>query len=305
RILHSLGVSDICVFDRDKKLLDSLVAEIPSVKTVGSFEEGLKQKPDAVFILTPPKLHIPMAMEAIKNGCHVFCEKPISDSTELVGEFSELLAKSDRKFMVGLCFRYHEGIQKVKKLLDRGEIGRLISVRALMGEHLPSVRPDYKQLFSSKYSGSFDLMHDIDLALWFADRPVKNVFSVHGAYSDIGIEAPDVVELLLEFEGKCVATVHLDFFQRPRRRQMELIGTEGVMTIEFGSWDEYTISVYDVKKAKWDTSTEKTTRDDMFIKEDSAFLKAVSGDEAITCGLEEALKSLKVVQAAQDKCFQN
>ena len=41
----------------------------------------------------------------------------------------------------------------------------------------------------------------------------------------------------MDFEDRCVASVHLDFFQRPRRRQMELIGTEGVVTVEFARWD--------------------------------------------------------------------
>ena len=83
---------------------------------------------------------------------------------------------------------------------------------------------------------------------------------------------------------------------------MECIGTNGVLTIEFSSWDEYTISIYHVGKSKWTSFAESTTRDDMFAKEDTAFLNAVMGKDTITCGLDEGLRSLKVVQTAQNKC---
>ena len=50
---------------------------------------------------------------------------------------NELVSQSGKKMMVGLCFRYHDGLRKAKKFLEDGRIGRLVSVRALMGEHLP------------------------------------------------------------------------------------------------------------------------------------------------------------------------
>jgi predicted dehydrogenase len=300
RVLTSLGLTDIRACDSNVEQLASLIREVPGIKPVNSFEEGLAEEPDCVFILTPPKLHIPMAIKAINAKCHVFSEKPISDSMEGINELKELVSQSDKKMMVGLCFRYHNGLRKAKKFLDDGRIGRLISIRALMGEHLPAVRPDYKNLFSSIYSGAFDLMHDIDLAVWFANQSVKNVNALFGTYSDIGIKAPDLVEILIGFQDRCLATVHLDFFQQPRRRQIELIGTDGVMIVEFASWDEYTLSVYEAGKTDWDIIKEKTTRDDMFREEDLEFLQTVANDKPVKCCISEACKSLEVVIAAQN-----
>ena len=39
------------------------------------------------------------------------------------------------------------------------------------------------------------------------------------------------------FEDRCLASVHLHFFQVPRRRRMELIGTSGVIIVQFASWE--------------------------------------------------------------------
>ena len=300
-VLTSLGITDIYAYDPVDEQMRSLLKESPGIKLCSSYEEGLRQNPDAVFVLNPTRLHIPTALQAVMADCHVFLEKPLSDSLEGAYELSKIAAEKNKKIMVGFCFRYHEGLVKAKELVQSGKIGRLISIRALMGEHFPEVRPDYKSTYYAKYSGAFELVHDLDLAIWYAQKRVKRSYGVFGAFSDIGIEAPDTIELLLEFEDNCVATVHLDFFQRPRRRMIELIGTNGVITVEFASWDEYSISIYDTEKKSWDRSTGNTARNDMFKAEDMEFLKAIVENNPIACSIEEACKSLEVVLRVQNQ----
>lgn len=299
-VLSSIGIKEILIYDTDRSALEQIKQRIPYLKPVNSYQEGLA-KADAAFILTPPKLHIPMAVEAMERGLDVFCEKPISDTADGLEELAATIRRTDKKFMVGLCFRYHPGIIKLKNIVDSGRLGRIVSIRSLMGEHLPSVRPDYKNLFSSKYLGALDLMHDLDLAIWFAGYDVKNFFFSAGSYSDIGIEAPDVAEFLLEFPNCCIGTVHLDFFQQPRRRELELICTEGTAKIEFGCWDEYILSVYTVDKGRWEVFREKTMRDDMFFAEDLAFLKAVAENKPIECTFDEGAKSLRIISEVQKR----
>ena len=296
RILRELGVSDLRACDPSEAQRESLRAAAPGVKLCASYGSALEERPDAVFVCTPPAMHVPMASEAIRAGAHVFCEKPLSDSTEGLDALQALAAERGRKVMVGLCFRYHEGLVRAKRLLDSGRVGRLVSFRALMGEPLPEVRPDYRTLFTSETSGAFDLTHEIDLAVWFAARPVRRVACVSGAYSDIGIRAPDVAEILVDFADRCVASVHLDFFQTPRRRQTELLGTKGVITVEFARWERCTVSVFD---GAWSHEELATDRDDMFRAEDREFLDAVTGDRAVSCTIREARKSVEIAAAAQ------
>lgn len=297
--MTSLGLRNLYAFDSDPSQIKSLLKECPSIEACQSFESGLTLKPDAVFILTPPKTHVPLAVQAIRAGCHVFCEKPLSDTLDGIDELGQLVRELKRKFMVGLCFRYHQGALKVNELLKAGAIGRLVSIRALMGEHLPEVRPDYKSLFTAEYSGALDLTHDLDLAISYANQPIRSVQALLGTYSDIGIRAPDVVEILIDFKDRCMASIHLDFFQRPRRRHMELVGTEGTIILEFSRWDQYTLSVYQTSRADWSHFTGQTIRDDMFRDEDREFLVAVAEDRSVSCSIEEACKSLLVVDAAQ------
>jgi len=297
RVLHELGVRDLRACDPIAEQRESLRAQAPAVKLYDSLEAGLHDKPNCVFICTPPWMHVPQAIESIRAGAHVFSEKPLSDSLDGVDELEQLAARENKKVMVGLCFRYHAGLVKAKELVDQGRIGRVVSIRALMGEHLPDVRPDYRNLFSAQKKSAFDLMHDIDLAIWFANQPVRRVQSTFGTFSDIGIAAPDTVELLIDFADRCIATVHLDFFQRPRRRQIEIIGTQGVVIVEFASWDRCTVSIFE--SGSWKHEEIATDRDDMFRAEDREFLEAVVQDQPILCTIGEARKSLEVVLAAQ------
>lgn len=299
RVLRGLGVGDIRACDPVEIQRAALMAETPSVRMFSSFEEGLASRPAAVLICTPPQLHIPMALQAIQAGCHVFSEKPLSDSLTGVESLEALANAENKKVMVGLCFRYHVGTVKAKHYLEAGRVGRLVSVRALMGEYLPEVRPDYRNLFSAQVGGAFDLMHDIDLAIWYVNRPVTKVMALHGNYSDIGIAAPDLVEVLMDFGGACLGSVHLDFFQRPRRRQIELLCSEGLIIVEFARWERCTVSVYEAASRTWSHEELPTDRDDMFRAEDREFLEAVAEDRPICATIGEARKSLEVVVAAQ------
>jgi len=299
RVLAGLGVTDIRACDPDEAQCASLLEQVSAVTMSGSYEAALGERPDTVFICTPPDLHIPMAEQAITADCHVMCEKPLANGTEGIDALDAQAIAANRKVMVALCFRYHEGLLKAKQALDAVRIGRLVTVRALMGEHFPDVRPDYRDLFSSRTTGAFDLTHEVDLAIWFADQSVRNVHAVSGSYSDIGITAPDVAAILIDFEDRCLAEIHLDFFQRPRRRQLELIGTDGVIIVEFASWDRCTVQCYEAGPAQWQTEELTTDRDDMFRAENQQFLTAVADDRPVPCTIADAQRSVEVIAAAR------
>lgn len=300
RLMQGLGVTDLRICDPSEAQRSALAGEVSVSQSYADYEDALKDHPAIVYICTPPSMHIPQAIAAFDHGCHVLCEKPLADST---ADMADLVAKRDAtglKMMVALCFRYHAGHLYAKSLLDAGRIGRLVNVRALVGEHLPDVRPDYREMYMSKTTGAWDLMHDLDLALWYANQPVTRVTALSGSYSDIGIQADDTVELLLQFQDRCLASVHMDFFQRLRTRQLDLIGTQGKITIEFARWEHCTVSVSTQSEPQWQVREFEMIRDDMYRDEDEAFLKAVTEDGPLTCTVEEAAKSVDIILAAQD-----
>ena len=117
RVLAGLGVKDIRACDPSEDQRQGLAEQVRAVKTYDSFEAGLADRPDTVLICTPPVMHIPMATKAIKAGCHVLTEKPLSDSTEGIDDLTALAEQHRKKVMVALCFRYHDGLVKAKEFI--------------------------------------------------------------------------------------------------------------------------------------------------------------------------------------------
>jgi predicted dehydrogenase len=172
------------------------------------YREALAASPAAVVLCTPPNLHVEQALAALEAGCHVLTEKPLSDQLSGV---PELIAKRDSAnlcVMVALCFRFHAGAVRAREILQSGAIGRLVSVRALMGEPFALIRPaDYRTMYMGQKgnTGAFDLVHDVDLAAWYATadapRTPSRVRGVCGGFAGVWPGgAPDTAELLVQFD---------------------------------------------------------------------------------------------------------
>ena len=87
---------------------------------------------DAVHICTPHYLHEPMAIAAMKHGCHVFCEKPMAITVEGAERMMEVSRETGKK--LGICFqnRFRETSQLVMRLLRSGEVGKVLGAKALL-----------------------------------------------------------------------------------------------------------------------------------------------------------------------------
>ena len=67
-VLLNMGVDNITACDPNEETLKMIKKDFPCVETISNYSEALKEKPFAVFVLTPTKMHIPMAIEALKSG---------------------------------------------------------------------------------------------------------------------------------------------------------------------------------------------------------------------------------------------
>ena len=140
---------------------------------------------DGVIITTPDRLHHRLALAAIQAGYPVLLEKPAAVSQE---EFDDLLEQSERTGVpvsVCLVIRYYPFARRIKEIIDRGEIGRIVSI-----DHTESIGPDrmghtfVRGLWSRKdLSGPIFLSkcsHDVDFLLWLAGGQAMDVTSDGG-----------------------------------------------------------------------------------------------------------------------------
>ena len=124
----------ICDIDNEKL---AVCTEKYGVPGYTDYKELLKREDiDAVVICTPDQLHREMLEEALKNGKHVLCEKPMALTEDDCKAMVKAANASDKKVMVGQICRYTPGFVRAKELIDAGEIGEFF---AAIRENRPAV----------------------------------------------------------------------------------------------------------------------------------------------------------------------
>lgn len=230
-LLEMSQIDNVSLCDIDPDVTDKIEDEF-GIQTTVDVEQAFDIDPDFVIISTPPASHIPLANKSLDNSCHVFIEKPLSDSTEGVREFQQRAEQSELVAMVACNMRFHPPVKLVHQWLTQGRIGGLEYFRLRYGNRLTNWRSgDYQNHYSAQADKGggiiLDAIHEIDLALeWLTDP--KTVQCAAGKCSNLKIDVEDVAEIL--FEGsKQICAVQLDYLRPRRARTYEFIGSDGLI----------------------------------------------------------------------------
>ena len=297
RNLKELGEEDIILLRSHKSTLpEDEIRDVPVETTV---EAALAHKPDGVIIANPTALHLDVAVPAAKAGCAVFMEKPVSDSFDRLPELREALKQNTGRFQMGFQFRFHPGLLKMKELLDAGTIGRPYSFRAEWGEYLPGWHPweDYRSSYAARkdLGGGvlLTLSHPLDYLRWLFGDP-EWIWGMNGKISDLELEADDIAEIGLQMANGLIGNVHLDYYSRPARNGLEVIGSAG--KLRCNNLD----GIITLRTA--DGETEKFhpepayDRNDMFLNEMRRFIAVTAGTAQPSCTLEDGIAVQRMVE---------
>ena len=271
------------------------------IKIYKSLDDSITQKPDFGVIANVSNLHIPTAMKLAQNNIDLFIEKPLSNSTSGISKLVSLVKKKRLITMMGCNLRFNPGIQRVKEILSKKEIGRVISVRSECGSYLPNWHPheDYRTGYAARTDMGggvvLTVIHEIDYLYWmFGD--VKEVFSISDRFSDLEIKAEDLSASVIRFKNNIIGELHLDYFQRPFARNCKIIGTKG--TIE---WNEETnsVRVFHAEKEKWEEKIRIRNYDnnEEYVKEMVHFIKSVKQRKGTTNDIIQGFKTLQIALA--------
>ena len=238
--LKNMQAGVITAYDSDDRLMNKAKSD-HGVETSTSLEAALESAPDVVVVATPTDTHVPIALQAVDRGCHLFVEKPLSHDLGGVADVVKSVKTKDLVNMVGCNFLFHPGPNRIKKWLDDSVIGEIISSRIHCGSYLPGWRPwqDYRHSYSaSTESGGavLDVIHEIDLATWLLGDACHKA-SLTLPASSIGLETDGISEILLKHGSGAISSVHLNFIQRNYQRSILVIGSEGTLQWEFDGLD--------------------------------------------------------------------
>lgn len=84
---------------------------------------------DAVVISVPPVLHKEIAVSALKNGKHVFCEKPPAMTASEAKEMMDCAKENDRLLMYGFMFRFSKKHNWGREVILSGALGKVRLIR--------------------------------------------------------------------------------------------------------------------------------------------------------------------------------
>ncbi|MHB8163406.1 MAG: Gfo/Idh/MocA family protein [Methanoregula sp.] len=269
--------------------------------TVYSFEEAIQTKPDVAFITNPASFHIPLARLLANEGIDLFIEKPLSSNLQGVAELQRIHDEKKNVIMIGYNLRFHHPFQVMKRNLEMGSIGKIISFRAEVGQYLPDWRPDsdYRNSVSARKDlgggAVFELSHELDYVRWFLGE-VRSVISHVSRSSDLAIDVEDTADIIMEFANGAVGNVHLDMVQRFPTRYCRIIGSDGTL---FWDGTNDSVSQYSAKTREWSVLSppQKIDRNEMYLSEIRHFIECVKTRNNPLIGIDDGKKVLEIAIA--------
>lgn len=304
--LLELGQTDLLVYRTGHSTLPpEMHLDLP-VET--DLERAFAHQPDAVIVANPTALHLPVSIRAAQQGCHIFLEKPISHSLEGIAELQQAVRQNGVKVFVGFQYRFHPAIQTIRSWLREGKIGRPLWARAHWGEYLPDWHPweDYRRSYSARrdLGGGvlLTLCHPFDYLNDLFGRATQ-VSAFVGKTGDLEIEVEDTVEAILHYPDSFVATVHLDYLQRPPTHTLEICGTRGTLRWDYHAGSLQLHQLIEEREARLVSITlavpSHSERNQMYRAEMEHFLQVIQGKEPPACSLEDGIYALRVALAAR------
>jgi len=277
---QALGVARIAVCDVDGGRRRSATGR--GVETFPSLETALRAGGyDAALVCTPSAMHVRHARAAAGAGADLFLEKPLSHTATGVPQLLAFCHARGRRVMMGMCYRFHPGLARMRRLLKSGFIGRLYAAQFSAGHYLPDWHPwaDYRQEYSARrdLGGGvlLDSIHSLDTVRWFFGEAAE-VQSTVARLSDLEIDTEDLVACIICLKNGMVVELHEDYLQRAKRSRLVVIGSEGTL-----EWDgsRNSFRVYTASTAQWRRFRYRFAVNDMYRAELRYFLGCVVGGE--------------------------
>ena len=269
-----------------------------------SSAEELAQRVDAVIVSSPSDCHIDGVRAAVKANKPVFSEKPLCRFAAQAEEYRSILKGFDKTFGIGFVRRHMLKTNRLKAMLDAGEIGRIrfCNVDLPFGA-FKRVQGDWFTEYNRSGGVILDMLaHHIDLANWFFGKAVR-VYA-QGMMLDPTQALPsDYVSATITYENGVIVNMMCNWQRFGRSGEMmEIYGEKGALTMDY---------TQTLKLAKLNAEEEKIEIDEKaqsvgvsnastgngFLNEMMNFTDAVRTGKKYSPGIPEAFSSFAVAEA--------
>ena len=228
-----------------KNLQKGLNEAVKDAKGYSDYRELLAQKDiDAVLIATPQHLHYQMAVDAIKTGKHIICEKTLTLNTEDALALSKIVKKSDLVFQVAYQWQSSPLFNHIKQMVDNGACGQITHIRCNYNRNMdwrtklddPTQERLVNWRMYREYSGGLMAelcSHHINIVNWMLDAlPVKISGFGGTAFWKDGRETYDNVNTIFEYPDGVKASFQSMLTNAYEDTSIVIMGTEGTIVIK-------------------------------------------------------------------------
>jgi UDP-N-acetyl-2-amino-2-deoxyglucuronate dehydrogenase len=193
---------------------------------------------DVISICTPSGMHLEPAIAAAKAGKHVIVEKPIEIMLERADQIINTCQEANVKLAVIFQNRFGEAVQRLRKAVQQGQLGKLILGDAYIKWHRTQEyynTEGWRGTLQGDGGGALinQSIHTIDLLQWIMG-PVKTVYGKVGTFTH-HIEGEDMGLALLTFKNGAMGVIEGSTSIYPGfPERLEIHGEKGTVVLEGG-----------------------------------------------------------------------
>ena len=296
----------VAVCDQDPKRAQRFVERCGAESCVAEFDELLANPNiQAVAVATPDFAHTEIVLAAIAAGKHVIVEKPLATT---VAECEKIIAARDAqrvKVMVDFHNRWLSPFVHVKRMVESGELGKLIMSNIRLND---TIYVPTKMLKWAAQSSPLHFLgsHVIDLVRWLSGAEVKRAFSVSRSVvlRERGIDTPDFFQSTLELTDGSTAVIENCWILSANAPKVydfkaEFVGTTGSTFVDVSH--HRMVEKYSDAGVDWpDVLGAYDARGQHAgLAAIEHFIEAIASDTAPLATAEDGLEATRVVEALE------
>ncbi len=292
--------------DPDEEALRVAGAELGTTALYADYREAVVHEGlDAVVIVTPTFLHCDIACAAAAAGRHVFLEKPMAVTLQECRRILAAVERAGVKLQIGFMRRFDDGFLEAKRVLDSGELGRVMKIKSIgRGPGLPS--PWMYDLGKSNGIVAEVNSHDMDSLRWFTGLEPTRAYAEAANFKcpDAQAEFPDFYDNILavfRFDGGALGEVdgtcpcHYGYDAR-----VEILAERGLLTVGHTAEQTATKVTVDGQVIGRTVQSWRNLFKDAYMAEMEHFVECVERDRPPRVTGLDGLRAVAMVLAANE-----
>jgi myo-inositol 2-dehydrogenase/D-chiro-inositol 1-dehydrogenase len=278
------------------------VAQTFNIKSVSKNYLDVINHPEveAVVICSPTDTHAKYIIDAAKAGKHIFCEKPVDLSLEVIKGAIDAVKKAGVKFMVGFNRRFDPNFMKIKQMVIDGAIGQPHILKITSRDPNPPPAE-----YAAVSGGMFMDMtiHDFDMARYICGSEVTEVYTRASVMVDQAIgKAGDVDTAVITLSFANGATGVIDNSRKAvygYDQRIEIFGSKGMVNADNNYPENHRYFASDGVHGSLPLNFFMDRYLESYANEMKIFCDAVMGNSKIPVSGDDGLMSVAIAIAAK------